>query len=193
MRAMTWIVAGLIMVTILVVAAFTAGRLLRPAVAAQSGRDEPTLELPVEGANGTVMARFRIEPAPELPDGPSVAGGVVVRRENDSFFVGTGNVRLNGEEVDPATGRRAPRLGHDGPVVEIVVTGDTIIYRDETIAAAQERASATEGEQRIRQTLDRADSLEAVGPNAVVTVWGERRGDRIVAQVLVYQELPLVQ
>ena len=74
--------------------------------------------------------------------------------------------------------------------VEVVVTPDTIIYRDETEIPVGEPGEQS-GERTIQQVVKLIHSLEEVGKNFELQVWGERRGDRVVAEVLVYKSLPV--
>ena len=142
------------------------------------------MEIVSDDGSGPVSLRIIIEPAPELPDRPSEVSGVFIRRQDDSIFVGTGNVELD-VEIEEGS-EPVINLSSDGPEVEVVVTRDTTIYSDET--DVQGRSAPQEsGEKTIQQVIKPADSLDEVGPNTELQVWGERRGDRVVAQVLVYR------
>jgi hypothetical protein len=56
-----------------------------------------------------VAVQTTILPAPELPDEPSAAFGVLVNREDNTLLVGTGNIDLEVDiEVNPETGQEAP-------------------------------------------------------------------------------------
>ena len=50
-----------------------------------------------------------------------------------------------------------------------------------------EPSARESGEQVVQQKLQPVDSLEEVGENTELEVWGERRGDRVVAEVVVYR------
>jgi hypothetical protein len=78
-------------------------------------------------------------------------------------------------------------LSSDGPEIEVVVTRDTVIYSDETDIHGGELGSRESGEKTIQQVIKPVDSLDEIGPNTELQVWGERRGDRLVAEVLVYR------
>lgn len=122
----------------------------------------------------------------ELPDRQSDASGLFARREDNSLFVGTGNIEV-GVEVDGATGERTFSATSSGPEVEVLVTGDTVIYRDDTEISPGEPAERKNGERTIQQVLQPDGSLEEIGEKTELEVWGERRGDRVVAEVLVYR------
>jgi hypothetical protein len=119
-----------------------------------------------------------IEPADELPQSPADVSGIFLRREDNSLFVGTGN--MSGVLVDGKWDVR-----HDGPAIEVVATHDTLIYRDDVFL----RLGGAPPSGAIKQVLE-PGSLDELGANSSVQAWGERRGDRVQAEVLVYQPNP---
>jgi hypothetical protein len=137
-----------------------------------------------------VAVQTTILPAPELPDEPSAAFGVLVSREDNTLLVGTGNIDLEVDvEVNPETGQESTNLipSTDGPQLEVVLTPDTLIYRDVTdLSIPPEQES---GEREIVQQVRLVGSADDVTGNLELEIWGERRGDRIVATVLVYGPL----
>lgn len=141
------------------------------------------------GGAGPVSFSLDIQPAPELPPTPPEVNGLFVRREDNSIFVGTGEIEMS-VTIDQATGERQSSSSYSGPVLEVVVTRETAIYRDET--GFPEPGQAGGGKQTIQQVVKPVDSLEALGENTKNTeiqAWGTRSGDRVVAQVLVYRPL----
>ncbi len=112
-----------------------------------------------------------------------------VERQDNSILVGTGGVTLDVEVIQGQGGAIEPRvsLGHDGPIVEVVVTRDTLIYRDETETPDPSSADIESGEHTVQQIVRLVESLDELGSNTEVQVWGERRGDRVVAAVLAYR------
>ncbi len=178
--------------------AYTAVQLLAPE-AEQGGADTAV----APGGGGRVMqsvmsqngappvsVQTTILPAPELPDEPAAAFGVLVNREDNTLLVGTGNIDLEVDiEVNPETGQESTSLipRTDGPQLEVVLTPDTIIYRDVTdLSLAPDQES---GEREVVQQVRLVDSADDVTGNLELEIWGERRGDRIVAAVLVYGPL----
>jgi hypothetical protein len=190
MRRSILIVGGtLLLILLLASAAFLGARMLRSSdriAAGVEGGGVRVMEMVTDDGSGPVSLRIRIEPARELPDRPAEAAGVFVRRQDNSIFVGTGNIELD-VEVNGNTGERTVSLSHSGPEMEVVVTRDTIIYREETEISPDSSGSRKSGEMTIQQVIKPADSLEEVGENSELQVWGERRGDRVVAEVLVYR------
>lgn len=170
----SWLLIGgsiLALVLMLAGAAFVAGQLL---IAGQPTGNAGSLV--VSGESGeTEFVEFALKSAPELPEAPAAAFGSFVRREGNSLFIGrkqrTGVV--TGEEQD----------GYE-TIVEVVVTHDTQVYRDVTFET-QDAPSSGEVQQVVKP-----GSLDEIGKTSYVAVWGERHGDRVVAQVLVYMVPP---
>jgi hypothetical protein len=120
---------------------------------------------------------LEIVPAEELPSMPANVKGLYVRREDNSLFVGTGEVMLNIRDGQVIS-------DYDGPEVEVVVTHDTVVYRDKTAYGTGE---AEDG--KIQQVV-KPGSLEEIGKHSLISVWGQERGSRLFAEVLVYK-IPL--
>lgn len=189
-----WGAVFVILLGVLAGGAYTAVQLLLPptesetAVSGGGGRVMQS----VMSLNGgpPVAVQTTLLPAPELPDEPSAAFGVLVSREDNTLLVGTGNIDLEVNiDVNADTGQESASLvpSTDGPQVEVVITPDTLIYRDVTdLSMPPEQAS---GEREIVQQVRLVSSAEEIAGNLELEIWGERRGDRIVATVLVYGPL----
>jgi hypothetical protein len=96
-----------------------------------------------------------------------------VGRQDNALFVGTGHFMLNIADGDVVT-------DYDGPKVEVVVTHATEVYRDIT-----EYGTAEAEDGKIRQVV-RPGSVDEIGTDNLISVWGEERGSRVFAEVLVY-------
>ncbi len=179
-RSVLLIAGGSALVLLLVSAAFVGGRLL-------SGQGLP-LPGPLSGGQmimmgqggKTVSTRLDIEPAKELPASPAVTKGIFQRRADSSLFIGTGQVSVLAQQKQG--GAISMTSHYDGPLVEVVLTHDTTIYRDVTLK--QFNGPSPDG-QKLQQVLE-PGSADEIGENSVLTVWGDRRGDRITASVLTY-------
>lgn len=164
-----------------------------PATAGESGDSAPgrvIQSISTENGGPPVAVQTTILPAPELPDEPSAAFGVLVSREDDKLTVGTGNIELDVDvEVDPATGQQTASFvpSTDGPQLEVVLTADTILYKDVTDMSLQPGQES--GEREVIQTVRQVDSPEEVNGSLEIEVWGEKRGDRIIASILVFGPL----
>ena len=197
-RRMILIGTAVFIMIVLAGGAYMAVRLLVP-----QSKSEPGVDTAVASGGGRVMqsissqnggppvaVQTTILPAPELPDEPSAAFGILESREDNTLLIGTGNIDLEVDiEVDPETGQESTTLipTTDGPKLEVVLTPDTILYRDVTDLRLQPEQES--GERALVQQLRQVDSADDITGNMELEVWGERRGDRIVATVLVYGPL----
>jgi len=86
-----------------------------------------------------------------------------------------------GVRRDPS-GKVETESDHDGPVVEIVVTSQTKLYKDVTMR--QFDGPPPEG-QKILQVLEPGSSSQ-IGEASIITVWGKKTGDRFIAEIVVY-------
>ncbi len=170
-------VAGVIGLTaLLATAAFLAGRLMTQRAKGDIGSSVVVLGGPAGAMAGRSM-KVDIAPASELPATPPDAAGVFVRREDRSIYIGTGNHGVAGGGGVPT------KLMYDGPVLEVVCTPDTQVYKDVT-----EFPESLSSDTRLQQVVE-AGSLSEIDEQTSLRVWGERKGDRIVAQVLLYTQL----
>ena len=164
---------------------------------------KPEAETAVPGGGGRVMQSVQVGndglpvsvqttilPAEELPDKEAVAFGIVQKRQDDVLTVGTGSIEVNVEvDVDPSTGQERTSVvpSTSGPVLEVVLTRDTLLYRDITDIAGQTPDES--GEVTIMQEIRPVTDTGEIETQMEVQVWGQRRGDRIVADVVVFGPL----
>jgi hypothetical protein len=157
-------------------AAFLAGRLLNQ----QVGPAGPGGLL---GNNGNAFS-VQLIPAEELPKTqPELTGSFVERKDNTIVLTsapletgGGGAVveSQNSGEADEEslTSKEMP----DGPRVEVVVTSETVLYRDTTDFSKGGTIQETVGE----------GTLDDLNSDSMVRVWGRKSGDRIIADILFY-------
>jgi len=166
-----------ILVIVVGVAAFIGGRLLNQ-------RAGP-LGLGLPMGNGNVMSvSIQITPAPELPTTEPETLGLFVERKDNSIVLATVSMDKGGGVVVQAGGGdgesfAASPVGNDGPKVEVVTTGDTVIYLETT----QPGGPPSSSNQVLQQTVAEG-SLDDLTSQSFVTVWGRKSGDRIIAEVL---------
>lgn len=136
-------------------------------------------------------------PAPELPEQAADVSGVFVDLTGDVLRVGTGNIEadvdihvISGQEpVEQVT------LTHDGPDVDVLLTSDTAIYRDETGLSMHDiqdllpegTDASIDLEMTIQQLVALVDSREEIGESTELQVWTRKVGDDLVADVVVYR------
>ena len=184
-RRLLWVILGIVLVLILGAAAFLGGRYLQKGPAAIGGGNGGMF-LSSNGPGGQVsrsISKNDIIPAPELPQAAADATGVFVRRQNNSFFIGTGKVTLQiKKQADNPNSTPQTGSSYDGPVVEVVVTNKTKIYRDDTFQNIKDLPSnGTKIQQKVV-----SGSLDEIGQNSFINAWGKKTGDRLVADVLLY-------
>ena len=186
-----WIVGGAVLVVLLAGAAFVAGRLLNSKPGTTSGLFEidssGVEEIPDEEPETTGMVT-------------SIEGDTLTVQEfsaNESFDVtGEGGVMIQEFEGVPADvdteseeGAFFVSAGDAGPTVEVVITQETEIYKDETASQIlTEDGQLDQVSEKIEMKIE-PGSLDDIGENSFVTIWGERRGDRIIADVVLYEPL----
>jgi hypothetical protein len=177
MRRSILVVGGLaVLVLLLGSAAFVGSQLLGgPDL---SGEDQDVIVSGSGDVRSSSGILLDVEPAGDMPDAPADVAGLFLRREDNSLFVGTGN--MSGVLVDGKW-----ELSHDGPAVEVVATRDTLIYRDDTL---QQIGNDLPSEP-LQQVL-KPGSVDEIGRNCTIQAWGERRGERVAAEVLVFQTTP---
>lgn len=153
------------------VAAFVAGRMLNAAVG--------TVGLGGPNAGQVSISLDEITPAPELPaTQPDITGSFVERKDNAiivqavSFGSGVGGVS-----------GASPLDENSGIKVEIVVTGETAIYKDIT-----QFPPPINGEIHNVQQAAEEGTLDELNTQCFLSVWGRRSGDRIIADVLFYMD-----
>jgi flagellar basal body-associated protein FliL len=184
-RRLLWVILGVVLVLVLAATAFLGGRYLQQGPTALGGGNGGMF-LSSNGPGGPVSRHFGkndIIPAPELPQAAADATGIFVRRQNNSFFIGTGHVMLQvKKQADNPNSTPQTSSSYDGPVVEVVVTNNTKVYRDDTFTNLKDLPSnSTKIQQKVA-----SGSLDEIGQNSLINAWGKKTGDRLVADVLLY-------
>jgi hypothetical protein len=153
-------------------AAFVGGRLLTDREM-PAGNQQIVLSDSGGGVSttGTMIETLQ---ADEMPDRAPDVAGLFTRREDNRLFVGTG--ALSAMKVEDRW-----EFHHDGPVIEVVTTHDTLVYRDDTL---QEFGDVPPAD-RVQQVLT-SSTVDKVERNSTLSVWGEQRGERLVADVIVF-------
>jgi len=170
-----FIVLGIV-VLLVGAAAFMAGRMLNQTV----GPVGPGGPL---GSNGGSFS-VQLVPAEELPKTqPEVMGSFVERKDNTIVLTsapletGAGGVVVDsqssaGGDDEALTSKEMP----SGPKVEVVVTSETVIYRDTTDFSKGGTVQETVGE----------GTLDDLNADSMIRVWGRKSGDRVIADILFY-------
>jgi hypothetical protein len=176
-----WIGAGLII--LLGVTAFIAMRYFTQRDAfggpVRFGESGPAISISGgPGGGGEQTFALDITPAEELPKTEPEARGLFVERKDNSIFIGTGEVKVM---VSAGQGDEEPVVDADysGDKVEVVISNDTIIYRDAT-ELDPENPGAT-----VQQVVE-LGTIDDISPQSSISVWGRKAGDRIIADVIVF-------
>jgi hypothetical protein len=187
MRKRILIVGGIIVVVLLLAgAAFVGGQLVSGQGAPGPGTAGWHSALTNQGGGSSQHVGVQSIPAKELPQTPADADGIFDHRKDNSIFVGTGQARIM---VQPdKSGNVQASSSHTGPTVEVVVTPQTIVYRDVTME--QFDGQHLSGDVKVQQVVE-PGTLDDVGQNSFVTAWGKKTGDRVIADVLLYTPPPV--
>ncbi len=163
-------------VALLAGAVFLAVRLLNKIVSGKS----PGILAGLGGAsNSHVEFMIKLTPAPEIPIVHPDLTGVVTRIQDNSIFV---------TEATHVSSDSAP----SGPVTEVVVSQKTVIYRETTLDTVPSPQPGTTSNIGAQQVIEPAD-LSSISSDSFVQVWGQTRGDRLNAEVIVVQGTEVVQ
>lgn len=166
------VILAVIFILLIGVTAFVAGRMI------SEGRNP----LAMLGLDGNRLVTD-ILPAEELPKSPPDVEGLFVERQDNLIFVhGSGqNQDPDGVEVG------SPEDLAGGLKVEVLITAETILYKD-TTQIPSERPSSDDNPP-IQQTVVKGILDDLIASQTYVMVWGRRSGDRLIADTLVYSYL----
>jgi hypothetical protein len=161
-----WILLFGVLGALLGGAAFTAGHLL--------GRDLPPLETKgqemVKSEDGSITGSgVRLLPDKRLPDQPPIASGQFNQLKDNCLFI----------HQFPESGMVFLDKIDEYPMVEILITRDTLIYKDVT-----DLSNTNQG--GVAQQVVVVGTIEEITKGSSIVVWGEKRGERILAEVIQY-------
>ncbi len=137
------------------------------------------------GPGGKVL--IQTSPAKELPQTPADVQGVFDHRKDNSIFIGTGDAHIHAQRDQNGNLVQASS-SYTGPLIEVVVSPQSKVYRDTT---PQQFNSPPPAGQNIQQVIE-PGALDEIGQPSIITAWGKKTGDRLVADVLVYTPPPVL-
>jgi hypothetical protein len=182
MKRNAWMVGGVVcLVLLLAGGAFMAGRLLG------AGREDGAGSKPmvqVSTADGQMVEAEYVR-AEGLPDGYPDVAGAYVRMEDNSIFV---DETEGGFVVAKRDDGSFGVANATGKISEVVVTSDTAVYADVTFNVVDEALCDGKLYQKVEP-----GSVEEIGDLSFIRAWGEMRGDRLIADVLLYTPPPVIQ
>lgn len=180
-RTLLWVSLGVVAVLILSGAAFLAGRLINNQNT--QNQNGPIVSTGPNGEQSFQVGPGDFDPWPTpIPQTEPDTKGLFVSRQDNVLTIGTGNVTI-GMKVDDSGGTPEVSTDYAGPQIEVVVTGQTKIYRDATMD------DLTNGLPQNGQKIQRkiADgTLDELTTTSNIFAWGRRTGDRYIADVLIY-------
>jgi hypothetical protein len=181
-------IGAVLVVAVLAGGAFMAMRLLNTKSLSASGKEGGGANLMTlsqsdgKGGGGGQTFYAKQIPAPELPKQASDLRGQAVSLKDNSIFIG---------QVDRVTmavinGVQQTQPTPPGPYTEVVVSKETKIYRDTTMDSMPKPSSGSSADhpQEIQQKVAATD-LASITSGSMLQVWGQRRGDRLIADVVV--------
>ena len=176
------VVAAAVLALVLLLAggAYMAGRLLGTGPDA-GNKDGPTIKIGTGKGPLTEVVFVRAEESPTTD--PDVAGAFD-RRQDNSIFV---NETKDGFRIAQDESGSFAITNATGKIHEVVVTGETGVYVDSTNEQIDEAMS----DGKLYQKLG-PGTVEEMADLSYVRAWGERRGDRLIASVLIYTRPPVV-
>lgn len=179
MKTPTLLIGGLILILLLAAAAFVGARLLNGQGLVVMSSGGPIIAIGKDQGSRQGV-KFDLERSQELPQQDPDVQGVLDHHQDNSIFVGTGQVQL--EVHKDQSGTVSTSSSHDGPIVEVVVTAQTTIYCDVTM---QQFNGERLPNGKIPQVLGEG-SVDEIGQDSLIMAWGRKTGDRLIAAVLVY-------
>jgi hypothetical protein len=162
--------------------AFMAGRLLGEG--AGNGGAGDAAKIGIGTGNGDVV-EVDFVPAEELPEEPPDVAGAFERRQDNSIFV---NETDGGFVLGKNDDGTLSVTNATGKISEVVVTAETDVYVDVTLEAIEEGLASGVFHQQLKP-----GTVEEIGELSFVRAWGEMRGDRLVAGLLVYNRPPVLR
>jgi hypothetical protein len=173
--ALPYILGG-VLIILLAAAAFIAVRYFnQPKGSSANGRDRNVISL--SGPGGEQTFSLNVKPAKELPATQPETTGLFVERKDNSIFVGTGEVNV----IVQAKPGEAPKAdsSFSGPKVEVVISPDTVIYKDATELDPENPGT------EVQQTVE-LSTIDEITQQSSITVWGRKVGDRVIADTIVF-------
>lgn len=156
-----------LLVVVLGVAAYVGGQLFR--VQARAQAENNTQNAP----------RKLFTPAPGMPMQDPTARGDVQQRDGNTLTI-----------CDPRDGAAIGADGSTiengtcGPMVQIVIGHDTVIWHD--VTHLRNPVKPKEGEDFVISQVLEPGTADEIFQHTTVRVWGVRSGDRVTAETLLY-------
>ena len=189
MNKKSYMILG-VAIFVVAAAAFVGGRMLNQGVSPLGliGLGGPM------GGKGVMSFALNVIPAEELPKTSPEVTGLFIERQDNTIVISSiplkagdgGGMVVESSGGEAVAGTRIDE--NSGPKVEVVVTNETIIYRETTDIGKPQPGE----NQTVQQTVEES-TLDELNTQSMVTVWGRKSGDRIIADVLFYSSSFVIQ
>lgn len=181
-------IAILVGIALLAGAAYLGARLLAPdgpVNRSTTGGPGPKVSIGKMGGGGqAVETSLNIQNAPEVPQRAPESSGVVTEIKDNSLIVkDVKGVMVSMDE----SGEAETNYEYQGSAVEVVVTKETQIYQDTTFENLDLFAEMPEDGGTVQQTIESV-SFSEIGSQSMISVWGYKRGDRLMAEVILVNQ-----
>lgn len=113
-----------------------------------------------------------------LPQRAPDDSGVILKIDDNSLFIGSGQTMLAANDEN---GKPGIEIENATSPLEVVLTQNTQVFRDTTY----DDPTVEDGAPQTIEAFNMGDLSE----NNIVFVWGTKRGDRLVAETILYNEL----
>jgi hypothetical protein len=170
-------VIGLLLIVALGAATYIGVRYFnQPKNAGLGGPNQNVISVQGPGGEAQTFA-LDLEPAEELPKTQPDEIGMFVERQDNSIFIGTGEVNV----IVEANPGEEPQMdsSFSGPKVEVVISADTVIYKDTTQLDPENPGA------QVQQTVE-LSTIDEITEQSSITVWGRKAGDRVIAETIVF-------
>lgn len=186
------VIGGILMVALLAGGAFMAMRLLNVKAQVFNGKGGgPEMSLNSKGGpGGGKSVMMKLIAAPELPTQNADLRGLITDIKDNSLYV----AQMNNIKVSVINGNtQMLQPTPEGPYTEVVVSKDTKIWRDVTMEDNQQPSGGTADQPvEIQQKVEASD-ISAIASGSFVQVWGQRRGDRLIADAIVVTGIAVIK
>jgi hypothetical protein len=194
-----WIIGAVLIIAVLAGGAFMAMRLLNAKTPDTAGGDlggGGSLGLHVTGGSvpgaapsGGKSVSIKMIPSKDLPQQKADISGMVVKTQDNSLFVG----EMTSMMVSSINGKISTSPTPAGPYMEVVVSKETKIYRDVTMNSLPDPSKVSGNSFEVEQKLDAGALSDVVAGNSNIQVWGQKRGDRLIADIVVVQGIGVIK
>jgi ABC-type Na+ efflux pump permease subunit len=164
-----------------------------PAMAQSDGGervDVIAIDQVINGEQTAGEVRVTYEDSSFLPAVEHTVAGILVSEDGDFLTIGTGRieVEVGVEAINDEKPVTTVNAVFDGPERLVRVTADTVIYRDTTPQPELTAADLEAGSKVVPQTLT-LSTLDELGENTTLRVWGTIVDDTIIADLLVFENI----